>query len=101
VPRGGSTSYEVVSPANSNLTIQLRWTNRSASLGLTATILACGTHAGCTVGQTDTAGADSPLVRELRVDGSRDKKYRIDVLGDANTDQDFTLDIQYDSGVCT
>jgi hypothetical protein len=101
VPKGGSTSYEVTSPASSNLHIRLTWSNRSASLGLRATIRACGTHAGCFVGLTDTAPTDAPLSRELQVDGSRDKKYRIDVLGDANIDQDFTIDVQYDTGGCT
>ena len=40
-------------------------------------------------------------MRELQVDGSLGKRYRIDVLGDPNQEQDFTIRVTYDTGICT
>ncbi len=95
-----TVSYEVVSPTNSNLLITLSWSAITAELGLQATILACGVHAGCDIGTTLTARTQ-PMMRQLEVDGSLGKRYRIDVLGDPNQEQDFTIRVTYDTGICT
>lgn len=95
-----TVSYEVVSPTNSNLFITVSWSAITAELGLQATILACGVHAGCEIGTTLTARTE-PTMRQLEVDGSLGKRYRIDVLGDPTQEQDFTIRVTYDTGICT
>jgi len=101
VAAGGNVSYEVTSPINSNLRVRLTWNTPSADLQLHATIVACGAHVGCHVGLTSEAPATPPMIRELSVDGSRGKQYRIDVLGDPNQGQSFTIGVTYDTGTCT
>ena len=101
VAASGTASYEVTSPINSNLRITMTWTNPDAQLGLRATILACGAHVGCQVGLTSAGSGARPMVRELQVDGSRGKQYRIDVLGDPSQDQSFIIAVSYDTGICT
>jgi hypothetical protein len=101
VAAGGIVSYDVTSPINSNLRIAVTWTNPSTELGLRATILACDVHVGCQIGLTSAASAIQPMIRQLSVDGSRGKQYRIDVLGDSSRDQSFTIGVTYDTGTCT
>ena len=101
VSAGGTVSYEVTSPINSNLRITMTWSNRNVDLGLRAMILDCGVHSGCQIGFTSTAPGTQPAIRQLAVDGSRGKQYRIDVLGDASQDQSFTIGVTYDTGTCT
>ncbi len=96
-----TVSYEVASPVNSNLLIIVSWSTTAAELGLQATILACGVHAGCDIGTTLTAVRVQPRLTQLEVDGSRGKQYRIDVLGDPNQQQVFAIRVTYDTGVCT
>ena len=95
-----TVSYDVTSPVNSNLFVTLTWTTIAAELGLQATVLACGVQAGCEIGAILTARAQ-PTMRQLEVDGSRGKQYRIDVLGDPNQQQVFAIRVTYDNGVCT
>ena len=40
-------------------------------------------------------------MRQLEVDGTRGKQYRIDVLGDPNLAQMFAIRVTYDTGICT
>jgi hypothetical protein len=94
-------SYEVASPANANLFITVSWSATTAELGLRATVLACGVHAGCEIGSTLTSARTQPTMRQLQVDGSLGKRYRIDVLGDPNQEQVFTIRVTYDTGICT
>jgi hypothetical protein len=105
VPAGGVTSYTVVSPRNSNLLMRLTWPDASATIGMRATITACGGHIGCT--QTSVTppfgpGGSSPVpqpwppgLREMVVDGWQGKTYRVDVTGDDVRDASFTLDVSY------
>ena len=101
VAAGRAVSYEVTSPTNSNLRIRVTWSNPNVDLRLRAAILACGVHVGCQVGFTSTATETQPMIRELSVDGSSGKQYRIDVLGDPSQDQSFTIGVTYDTGTCT
>jgi hypothetical protein len=101
VAAGGTVSYEVTSPTNSNLRITVTWSNPSVDLRLRATIGACGVHTGCQIGLAVTAPGTQPMIRQLSVDGSRGKQYRIDVLGDPSQDQSFTIGVIYDTGTCT
>ncbi len=96
-----SVTYDVTSPVNSNLFVTISWSTAAANLGLQATILACGVHAGCEIGSTLTAATTQPTMRQLEVDGSLGKQYRIDVLGDPNQDQIFEIRVTYDTGICT
>jgi hypothetical protein len=96
-----TVSYEVVSPVNSNLFITVTWNNPEAELGLRATIVACGAHVGCQIDSTLTASQMQSTVRQLQVDGTRGKRYRIEVLGDPHQEQVFTIQVTYDTGVCT
>ena len=100
VPTGGVTAYAVVSPKNSNLIVRLTWPDTSATLGMRATITACGEHTGCThVTSTPTFGPGGPSpvpqpwppgLREMLVDGSKGKTYRVEVTGDELRDASFT-----------
>ena len=95
-----TVSYDVTSPVNSNLLITLTWTTITAELGLQATVVACGVQADCEIGATLTARAQ-PTMRQLELDGSRGKQYRIDILGDPNREQEFSIRATYDTGICT
>ncbi len=101
VAAGGVASYEVTSPVNSNLHVTLTWADADVQLGLQATILACGVHVGCQIGFTVAPFEPPPLLRRLTVDGSRGKRYRIDVAGDPARDQRLQLSVTYDTGTCT
>jgi hypothetical protein len=102
---GETRSYTVVSPTSSNLVMRLTWTDASTTLAMSATITDCGIHAGCvmtTVTPPPGPGGSSPVplpwppgVREMLVDGSRGKAWRIDITGDAATDASFTLVVTY------
>jgi hypothetical protein len=94
-------SYEVASPTNSNLFITVSWSATTAELELHATVVACGVHAGCQIGTTLTSARTQPTMRQLQVDGSLGKRYRIDALGDPKQEQVFTIRVIYDTGTCT
>ncbi len=105
VRAGADRFYDIVSPKHSNLVIRLTWTDPNAELAVRATITNCGEHFGCAM---DTArpsfgpGGSSPVpqpwpkgVREMEVDGTRGKTWRIAVTGDAVRDAGFTLAVSY------
>jgi hypothetical protein len=101
----GTSAYTVVSPKSSNLLIRLTWADTQATLGVSATITNCGEHAGCRMETTTPPpgpGGSSPIpqpwppgLREMLVDGSRGKTYRIDVAGDSARDATFALTVTY------
>ena len=105
VTAGGVSAHEVVSPRHSNLVMRLTWTDPNATLGLRATIISCGEHDGCSMGTSTPAfgpSGSSPIpqpwpagFREMLVDGTRGKTYRVDVTGDADRDTSFTLAVLY------
>lgn len=105
VTAGGVSAYEVVSPKHSNLVMRLTWTDLGTTLGLRATIINCGEHGGCvmdTMTPTFGPGGSSPTpqpwppgLREMEVDGTRGKTYRVEVTGDANRDASFALAVSY------
>ena len=61
----------------------------------------CGVHVGCNIGDTLTAPRTAQPKREMQLDGSLGKRYRIDVLGDVTRAQLFTLRVSFDTGICT
>jgi hypothetical protein len=105
VRMSGTSTHTVVSPKSSNLVIRLTWTDTQASLGVSATITACGGHTGCAMVTTTPPsgpGGPSPLpqpwppgVREMLVDGWRGKTYRVDITGDTARDATFALTVTY------
>ena len=106
VAAGQTDTYSVVSPKASNLLIRLMWTDTAATLGLRATITDCGVHSGCQMGVPWTPsfgpGGASPTpqpwppgLREMLVDGSPRKTYRVDVAGDPARDTSFALTVTY------
>jgi hypothetical protein len=101
VAAGGAAGYEVASPRHSNLIMTLTWLDPAATLGLRATIIGCGEHAGCQIGLTTPAVAAGPERLRLLVDGTRGKRYTVDVVGDAAREQSFTLRVIFDTGICT
>jgi hypothetical protein len=101
----GTVTYTVVSPRSSNLLIRLTWPDTAATLGLRATIIACGGHVGC---RMDTfvppfgPGGPSPIpqpwppgLREILVDGWKGKTYVVEITGDSRRDASFTLEVTY------
>ncbi|HEX2340642.1 MAG TPA: hypothetical protein VHI98_09195 [Vicinamibacterales bacterium] len=101
VAAGGSAGYEVASPRHSNLIMTLTWTDPGAALALRATIIGCGEHTGCQIGLTTPAVPAGPEGLRLLVDGTRGKRYAVDVVGDAAREQSFTLRVTFDTGTCT
>jgi hypothetical protein len=106
VSSAGVSAFVVTSPKSSNLRMRLTWPDTDATLAFSATITDCGVHVGCV---TDTVrppfgpGGSSPVpqawppgVREMLVDGSRGKTYRIEIAGDAARAATFTLDVTYE-----
>ena len=106
VSAGGVTSYTVVSPKNSNLVMRLTWPDTTSTLGMRATITACGGHTGCsqtTITPPFGPGGSSPVpqpwppgLREMLVDGWQGKTYRVEVTGDEVRAATFTLDVTYE-----
>lgn len=104
VRAGGTSTFEVTSPRHSNLIMVIAWPDPSATLALRATMIACGEHEGCQVGLvTPAVPAIPPVPGTLRllVDGTRGKRYAVDVLGDTTREQSFTLRVTFDTGICT
>ena len=101
-----TAAYTVVSPKSSNLVMRLTWDQLDATLGLSATIIDCGGHTGClktTVTPPFGPGGPSPTplpwppgVREMEVDGWKDKTYRVEIAGDSLRDATFRLSVVYD-----
>jgi hypothetical protein len=106
VPAGGVTSYTVVSPKDSNLVLRLTWPDTVSTLGMRATITACGGHTGCQQltstppfgpgGSSPTPQPWPPGLREMRVDGWQGKTYRVEVTGDDVRAATFTLAVTYE-----
>jgi hypothetical protein len=105
VAAGATATYTVVSPKSSNLLIRLTWPDSAATLGVRATITACGGHVGCSM---DTfvppfgPGGSSPIpqpwptgLREMVVDGWQGKTYRVEITSDRDYETSFTLQVTY------
>jgi hypothetical protein len=105
VAAGTSATYTVVSPKSSNLLIRLTWPDTAATLGLRATITACGGHVGC---RMDTLvppfgpGGPSPIpqpwppgLREMLVDRWKGKTYLVEITADGQQDASFALEVTY------
>jgi hypothetical protein len=101
VGAGATAQYDVISPRHSNLIMVLTWPDPSATLALRATMTACGEHVGCQVGLVTSSMSAGPGSVRLLVDGTRGKRYVVDVIGDATRDQSFTLRVTFDTGICT
>jgi hypothetical protein len=92
----------VGSPRSSNLILRLRWDGDSR-LGLRATITDCGGHTGClmlTTSPSPGPGGPSPIPQpwpagfvEMLVDGWVGKTYRVEVIGAADRDLDYRLEV--------
>jgi hypothetical protein len=105
VAAGDVATYDVTSPKHSNLVMRLTWPDAVSTLSFTATMLDCGEHVGCAMGTLAPPfgpGGSSPTpqpwpagLRELTVDGTRGKRWRIDVAGDNARDAVFTLSVTY------
>jgi hypothetical protein len=105
VTAGASATYNVVSPKNSNLLMRLTWPDTAATLGLRATLTACGDHVGCrmdTFTPTFGPGGPSPIpqpwpagLREMLVDGSKGKTYRVEITTESEREVSFTLQVTY------
>jgi hypothetical protein len=104
VASAGVAAFEVMSPKHSNLVIRVIWPETAATLGLRATIVSCGDHAGCRMDTLTPApgpGGSSPNLpwpsglREMLVDGTRGKSYRVEVLGDPVHTTTFILTVSY------
>jgi hypothetical protein len=106
VPGGGRATYTVVSPKNSNLRMRLSWPDTTATLGMRATITACGVHVGCTMdtlvpsfgpgGPSPTPQPWPPGLREMEVDGSQGKTWLVEITTDSERDVSFTLQVTYE-----
>lgn len=102
---GGTATYTVISPESSNLLIRLTWPDTAATLGLRATITACGGHAGCSMNTSVPPfgpGGSSPVpqpwppgLREMLVDGWKGKTYLIEVSNRGERDAHFALQVTY------
>ena len=105
VRAGAEKFYDVASPRHSNLVMRLTWTDPDTELLMRATITNCGEHVGCsmdTIGPSFGPGGSSPVpqpwpkgVREMEVDGTRGKTWRIAVTGDQVRHAEFTLAVNY------
>ena len=101
-----TVAYTVVSPKSSNLMMRLTWDQLDTTLGLSATIIDCGGHTGCsktTITPPFGPGGPSPTplpwppgVREMLVDGWQGKTYRVEVTGDSLHDASYRLSVVYD-----
>ena len=101
---GNVTAFTVTSPKSSNLQMRLTWSDAAATLGFRATITDCGSHTGCPMitddapvrtGRISVPQPWPPGLREMLVDGSRGKTYRVEVEGDPERDAAFTLNVAY------
>jgi hypothetical protein len=64
-------------------------------------MIACGEHVGCQVGLTTPGMPVGSGIVRLLVDGTRGKRYTVDVIGDGAREQSFTLRVTFDTGTCT
>ena len=101
VVAGATVSFEVTSPISSNLLFTVLWSDAAVDLRLQVTTLSCGAQVGCAVGDTLTARRTAQPAREMQLDGSLGKRYKIDVLGDVIQEQAFTIRVTFDTGICT
>jgi hypothetical protein len=102
---GTTATYTVTSPVNSNLLMRLTWPDIAVTLGMSATITACGGHVGCrmdTIVPPFGPGGSSPVplpwppgVREMLVDGWKGKTYLIEVTNSGEREASFALQVTY------
>jgi hypothetical protein len=101
IAAAGTAAHSVASPRHSNLVMVLTWPDHSAALALRATLTACGDHAGCVVGLVSPGTGSAPGTMRLTVDGTRGKRYLVEVIGDAAREEAYTLRVNFDTGSCT
>ena len=104
VAAGEVAATIVRSPKSSNLNLQLRW-DGDARLGLRATIIDCGGHAGCamlTLTPAPGPGGPSPVPQpwppgyvQMLVDGWVGKTYRVEIVGAADREVAYRLEVRY------
>jgi hypothetical protein len=102
---GQTATYTVTSPKSSNLLMRLTWPDTEMTLGLRATITACGGHTGCQMDSVTPPfgpGGSSPVplpwppgLREMLVDGWRGKTYLIEVTNGGARAASFALEVTY------
>ena len=105
VHAGEIAAISVRSPKSSNLILRLRWSARDPRLGLRATITDCGGHVGCAMLTSTPSfgpGGPSPIPQpwppgfvEMLVDGWTGKTYLVEVIGAADVDVAYTVDVSY------
>ena len=105
VTAGDVASFTVTSPKSSNLLMRLTWSDAAATLGIRATTTDCGIDTGCPMttreppfgpaGSSPVPQPWPPGLREMLVDGSRGKTYRVEIAGDPERDATFTLTVVY------
>jgi hypothetical protein len=105
VRAGDIVVVSVRSPKSSNLILRLHWSEHDPRLGLRATITDCGGHVGCamlTLAPSFGPGGPSPIPQpwpsgfvEMPVDGWAGKTYLVEVIGAADVDVAYTLDVSY------
>jgi hypothetical protein len=104
VGAGNVATTTVRSPKSSNLVLRLRW-DGDARLDLRATITDCGGHAGCAMLTTMPAagpGGPSPIPQpwpsgyvQMLVDGWVGKTYRVEIVGAADREIAYRLEVLY------
>jgi hypothetical protein len=105
IGEGRTATYSVISPLNSNLLMRLTWPDTAVTLGISATITACGGHPGCrmdTIVPSFGPGGSSPIplpwppgLREMLVDGWKGKTYLIEVTNGSERAASFALQVTY------
>jgi hypothetical protein len=105
VGNGRTATYTVTSPKSSNLLMRLTWPDTAETLGLRATITACGGHTGCQMNSVTPSfgpGGSSPVpqpwppgLREMLVDGWKGKTYLIEVTSGGDREASFALAVTY------
>ena len=101
---GEVSTTTVRSPKSSNLSLQLRW-DGDVRLGLRATITDCGGHPGCamlTLTPAPGPGGPSPVPQpwppgyvQMLVDGWVGKTYRVEIVGAAEREIAYRLEVLY------
>ena len=104
VGAGEVATTTVRSPKSSNLVLQLRW-DGDVRLGLRATITDCGGHTGCAMLTTMPSfgpGGPSPIPQpwppgyvQMLVDGWVGKTYRVEIIGAADREIAYRLEVRY------
>jgi hypothetical protein len=100
VEAGEVKAFEVTSPTNSNLFIVARW-GGEAELQLRVFDVDCSNIRSACPQEAfgRPSGAGNRL--DVRVDGTRGRRWGIEVIGDPSASADFTLEVTFDTGTCT